>query len=166
MCLKSYVREFNPELDWEYERRVAIQIGKCDWQSIVKPSLVKLLGKKVMQDYTAGFRAINEKYVQVSDVPQVKSPDFNTIEFKKIYTSRDECFQDYNKRFGEGRAQSSETPAATSMSVPDGYTEETFKSVVPTLKAELAKGVDPMKLAGDYMLTPKVIQDIQNGIYD
>lgn len=166
ICFNVDVKEFNPNLDWDFFVYVPIKAGKnSDWTKVVKPSLQKLLGKAKMQDFKGVLEYLEGKYVQVKSVPQLNSPDFNTIEFVRIYASRDECFEDWNARFGgTGQSQASQ-PVATSTGVPDGYTPETFQSVLPQLKAELAKGADPIKLAGDYMLTPVVIQNIKDGVY-
>ena len=71
------IKEFDPTLEFEYERRVNISGGNTDWGKIVQPSLGKLLDKNTMKSYVKVVNAINGKYVEVQDVPQVKTEDFS-----------------------------------------------------------------------------------------
>jgi hypothetical protein len=161
------IQEFNPALEWTYQKKVLLAPGKNDWTKVVRPSLVKLLGKKIMEDYASAFASLNGKYVQVADVPQVKNPEFDTVEFRAVYASRDECFQSRNERFGgsnSGQATAQATPAATS-AVPEGYTDASWKSTIPAIKTALTTQ-DVNKVASDYMVPPKFIVDVANGVYD
>jgi hypothetical protein len=171
ICFRINVREFNPNINWDgdyYERYVAIKGGDNDWAKIVKPSLGKVLGKKAMQDYASALASVNGKYVQVADVPQVRDPDFNTIEFRTIYASRDECFLAWNERFGgQDRATKGATVAPAGAAVPDGYTPDSWKTTVPIIKDALAKpGADVNQVAANFMVPPKFVIDIQSGVYD
>lgn len=164
------VQEFNPNLDWTFWVNVPIRGGKSDWSKVVLPSLQKALGKAKTQDLGGLLKYLDGKYVQVRSVPQLNSPDFNTLEFVKVYSSRDDCFADWNARFGEGRAQTSgvsapSAPSAPASNVPDPYDSDSWATVLPKIKTGIANGIPNVKLAEDYMLTPKVIEDVKNGVY-
>jgi hypothetical protein len=121
------IQELNPQLEFTYERIVVLKGGNTDWNKIVRPSLVNLLGEKALSaaNYASTLQSLNGKYVEVHDVPQVKKPEYNTIEFHKIFGSKEECEAAYQARYSG--AGSTSTASAT---VPLDWTEEVWTSTV------------------------------------
>ena len=131
------VKEMNPSLDWEYERRM--RPGDKDWHKILKPSIIELLGADAMKKgaYSQTLQALNGKYVEVHDVPQIKSPEYNTLKLVRIFDSKDACFAAYKERFGGVDAAGAAIPATAPLSAPPNYTPETWAQVVPSIKEAL-----------------------------
>jgi hypothetical protein len=168
------VKEFNPNLSFDYQRYVAIKGGKSDWNKVVKPSLETILGKAKVADFGGLLDYLNGKYVQVADVPQVRKSDFNTIEFKAIYNNQDECFQAWNEVYGGRVGRPSATAegtvdTATAIDFPSSVypTYQDWLSAVPGIKQALAQpDANPAKIAGDYAVTPNYIIKVRDGDYD
>lgn len=106
------VREFNPQLEKVYERRVQVNAqpwfkknpdGKgseripSDWEAIFVPSILEITG---LTDANKALKQIEGKYVKIRDVKQQPTkkqpePQYNTIKFVQLYDSREEAYADY-----------------------------------------------------------------------
>ena len=95
------VQEFNPDLQWQYERRV--QINDPDWKATVAPSIEAIYGggSAVGDGLRDSLSKLVGSYVEVQDEPQVGDPAYNTINFVRVFESRDACYAAYVERFGE-----------------------------------------------------------------
>ena len=143
------VSEFNPALEFTYERQVDIP-GK-DWHQIVKKSIVDVLGKKSADNYGEAFRKLNGAYVEVNDVPQAKGGEYKTIQFVKVFKDRNECFAAYVERFGDpAERTTTSAPVSSGMEVPAGYDEQAWKDTIPYIKTALCEGQTPVDVAKAY----------------
>lgn len=153
------IQGMNPDLEWKYERRM--RPGDKDWQKILKPSLIELLGKDSMKkgNYSKALQELDGKYVEAHDVPQIKNPEYGTIKIVRIFASKEECFTAYKERFG-GSDSGTTTPASAPLSHPANYTAETWAQMVAPIKAELAKGTSVPDVAGQYQVEVPFIAEI------
>lgn len=172
VCFQVNVSEFRPDWDWTHERFVAIKGGNTDWNKVVKPSLVALLGKKAMENEPAALQSLAGKYVQVADVPQVRGGDYSTIKFMAIYPDRDACFSAWNERFGEN-AQTASQPTASAPVMTQAFPSDVYGAyqawvdTVPSIKEALAQpGATVASVAQAFAVTPNWIVKVQNGDYD
>ncbi len=131
------VQGMNPSLTWTYERR--LRPGDKDWHKTLKPSLITLLGEDAMSKgaYSATLSSLVGKYVEVNDVPQQKAPEFNTIQFVRIFNSKEECFAAYKERFPDTDSGGAATPAAAPLSVPSNYQPDAWAAMIPAIKEAL-----------------------------
>lgn len=152
------IKGMNPSLEWTYERKM--RPGDKDWHKILKPSLVELLGEDSMKKgtYSATLQGLVGKYIEVADVPQIKSPEYNTIKFVRIFNSKEECFTAYKERFPDTDGGAA-VPAAAPISVPPAYTAETWQSVVPSIKKALETS-SPPEVATQYQVDVSFIAEI------
>ena len=98
--------EFNPNLEFDYERSVDIrkssETTKSDWAEIVEPSLIKAFGNNW------GDVILSKPYVEVEDVPNVagtvsKSGKLLMVpRFVKMFKTKAECAAAREARFGSG----------------------------------------------------------------
>lgn len=90
------IREFNPGLGFDYERRVRVMTtsrkAKADWDQIVLPSLIAVLGENWMQV------AKGQPYVAVEDVPNINNRAaqetgkvYGVPKFITLYHNSSEC---------------------------------------------------------------------------
>lgn len=102
------VQEFNPTLDFIYERKM--QVGGRDWRVTFRPSVEEVMGADSMsaENMATTLRKLVDAYVEVHDVPQQpkksKSPSekvFNTIKLVRVFESREKCYAAYVERFGD-----------------------------------------------------------------
>lgn len=131
------VQEFNPALEFTYERKVSILGGKSsDWAKIVQPSIDKVFGKGKQ------LSQINGLYVEALDVPQLNDPEFNTIQFVRAFKNRDEAFAAYQAKRGDAATGTSPAaPAVDGGDFPQMYGSATaWQQAVVAIKDELAKG--------------------------
>ena len=152
------VASMNPSLDWMLER--AIRPGDKAWHKTLKPSLIALLGEDAMSkgNYSATLQSLVGKYVEVKDVPQQKSPEYSTMEFVRIFASKEECFAAYKERFpntDDGAA----TPAIAPLAIPPNYTPESWAAVVPAIKEALKTQAVP-EVATQYQVDIPFIAEI------
>lgn len=166
------IKEFNPTLEFDYARRVNISGGNTDWGKIVQPSLAKLLDKDTMKSYVKVVNAINGKYVEVQDVPQVKDENFNTIKFLRIFADRGECFKAWGERFAKDAPVPAAAPAQPVAQEHPEYPASVYgdyaswKDTVPAVKDALAKDEPPATVATNFGVEVKYIINAQNGLYD
>jgi len=96
------IQEFSPNLQFTYERSVSVRnsrksgdrlVEPTDWQEIVLPSLVKVLGK----DWAT--RLLVRPYMQVEEVPNVlgraskkSGKMFGVIKFVKVFPNKEACY--------------------------------------------------------------------------
>jgi len=123
------IQEFNPDLEWTYERRV--RVGSTDWWKILKPALEEIPGfenglSKGNMAETLG--KLNGSYVHAHDVlqsPTKKQPDpeYKTIKIVHVFESRDECYAEWKSIFGDSVGGGS-----VSVDAPPGW-DETWADV-------------------------------------
>lgn len=120
------IQEFNPSLDWTYERRV--NVGGADWHRILKPSIEELMGEGTMEKETMGatLGQLRGKYVAVADVlqsPTKRNPDpeYRTAKFVTIFADRDACYAEWYERYGESVEAAAESE---SLDAPDTFAAE------------------------------------------
>jgi len=110
------IREMNPQLEFQYERTVAVRKSsarsKTDWEEIVLPSLVETFGADWAKKVQSGL------YVQVEDVPNIKGKTSKTSgnvwgvpKFIGQYADLPACVAARGERFGGSRTSSA--PAAS-----------------------------------------------------
>jgi hypothetical protein len=137
------IQEFNPALDWTYERNVSV--GSADWHRILKPSVEELTGEGSMdaEHMGATLGQLRGKYVAIADVPQTKVRDdgkvFRTAKFVKIFDGRDACRAEWYERYGAAMEESGGDPLAAPSSWEsewDGFDIESEASQGPALKEE------------------------------
>jgi len=148
------IQEFR-DVDYTYERKV--RIGDSDWWATVRPSIEAVKGKKSMSKgkYAETLEQLDGTYVEVHDVPQVKSPDYSAIKFAKVFSSRDECFEAWKERYGEdGSGMDKATEG-----VPAGWDASVWAEYVPQIKEALTKGTLAVELATMYGVT---VADIES----
>lgn len=166
------IKEFNPDLAWEYERKV--QIGDMDWRKTVLPSISEALGKKISKGgYAQAFQEIDGKYVEAQDVPQLDKEGnertytgqdgavhvANTIKIARIFANRDECFKAWSEKFGGSGAPAPQTGS----DVPEAYGDmATWQSVWGDIKSALASGKTVPQVAAEYGVQVKHIVQVQN----
>jgi hypothetical protein len=166
------IQEFKPELEFTYERKVAV--GSTDWWKICRPSIEAVLGKGALgkDKMNATLNALQGKYVEVHDVMQSATkkkpdPEFRTIQLVKIFETREACFAAHQVRFSavEGAAPAADTVAAA-VNLPAGWeadawsaVAEDFKAAITDLKAkpEAVQGKLAEKVAKDYAVPPEFV---------
>ncbi len=153
------VASMNPSLEWTLERR--LRPGDKDWHKTLKPSLVALLGEDAMSKgaYSATLQSLVGKYVEVNDVPKQKNPEFNTIQFVRIFNSKEECFVAYKERFPNTDGGAA-TPATVPLSVPSNYTAESWAAMIPAIKDALKTQSVP-EVATAYQVDIPFIAEVQ-----
>lgn len=152
------IQELKDSLEFTYERKV--NVGRDDWNKIIAPSLRKILGKDAVSkgNYIAALKSVNGFYVHVKDIPQVKNPEYNTLRFEQIFTSKEECVAAANALFSGGNdtpASSTSMPEATktvaNTNVPDGWESDVWEALVEEeFKPALAGGETVAELAERY----------------
>ncbi len=166
------IQEFKPELEFTYERKVAV--GSTDWWKICRPSIEAVLGKGALgkEKMNATLNALQGKYVEVHDVMQSATkkkpdPEFRTIQLIKIFETREACFAAHQVRFtatGEDNGAAPAAPAAVSL--PAGWeadawsaVAEDFKTAVADLKTKPAAVQAKLaeKLAKDYAVPAEFV---------
>jgi len=154
------IQEFNPELDFQYERNV--NVGDKDWRQIFVPSVQRVFGKDSMNagNYSKTLAKLHGSYVEVHDVPQARNPEYNTIALAKVFGTKDECYAAYEKnraQFAEGGsgegATATPTAATATTDIPEGYSEDTWNELKGQVIAELEKGT-PIKEVSDNWAIP------------
>lgn len=138
------VQEFNPELQFTYERKVSIIGGKkSDWAQIVSPSIDKVFGKGKM------LSQLNGLYVEVQDVPQINDPQYNTIQFVRVFKNRDEAFAAYQEKKGGGK--SAPVASDSGSEFPPIYGNmDTWIETAKFIKADLEAGQSLPDVAKTY----------------
>jgi len=141
------IQEFNPSLEFGYQRGVTVQKSKIkgeqvvlatDWSEIVLPSLLAVFGEKWADK-------IDGSYVECEDVPSTRGSyekdgvkkQLNTVKFLRKFANADDCLAARNETYGskgeegevlEGAA--SQIPAdvvGAAMSLRKGMGDENFK---------------------------------------
>ena len=144
------VQEFNPSLEFTYERKV--RVGQADWTKTLVPSIEAVFGKGSMGAKKRGktMGALNGAYVEVHAVPQQPKKNdkhinaetgeaYKTVKLARVFASKDECYAVYVETFGE--------PDLSLPAFPKSYgdveTWETIKSesVTPKVKELLDGGM-------------------------
>ena len=159
------IQEFNPTLEFTYERKV--MIGGADWWRIFKPSVETVLGKGALSKDKLNdtLAKIHGQYVQVHDVLQAATkkrpdPEFRTMQLVQIYATREECFAAWQAAYASGAAAPA-LEAAAAGDIPSGWepdawgaVKEDFDTALAEIKAKPA-GVQKKliaKLAEDYAI--------------
>lgn len=108
------IAEFNPALEFRYERNIAIRKStpkdKSDWTEIVEPSLIAVFGKDWLS------KVVARPYVQIEDVANVngitskKSPNkvLTVPKFVAAYASMIECKAARDARYSSGSESDAE----------------------------------------------------------
>lgn len=174
-------REFNPSLEWDYERKV--RVGGPDWRKTLVPSIEAIYGKDSMKkDRGKTLSQLIGSYVEVHDVPQqpvkgdkhinkATGDPYSTIKIARVFPDRESCYEAYVARFGEPGQQGGgveELPP-----VPEGYAtveewEAMHEEIVGFLKRRLDKGTPAVEAiqaaAGEYGVNEGYIQPLADGI--
>jgi hypothetical protein len=126
------IQEFQPTLEFQYERKV--MVGNADWWSITVPALEKMFGKGCTKDanLSATVGKLQGQYIQANDVLQAKTkrrpdPEYNTIQFVKVFESREACYAAWSERFGGGENGSAPAPVAVAeaaLPVPQSWIDQ------------------------------------------
>ena len=107
--------EFNPNLDFNYTRRV--RVGSPDWRKNFVPSVEAVYGKGAMNADKRGatLKSLVGSYVEVHDVPQQPAKDdkhinaatgepYRTIAIARVFEDKATCYAAYVEKFGEPEA--------------------------------------------------------------
>jgi len=119
------IKEFNPNLQWDFIRKVRIEMNlvdekgnvkiKTDWNEIVLPSLLEAIGEDWAAKMDAGL------YVEIVDVDSFRKPyhkkvngveQFNddgspamtqpqTIKFLRAFPDKEACLKAHNERYSK-----------------------------------------------------------------
>lgn len=129
------IQEFNPNLQFEYERKVDIRRSsatqKSDWSEIVLPSLEAVFGANW------GDAILKSPYVELEDVPNVsgtvsKSGRVLTVpKFVKVFKNKQECAAAREARFGQS-ADGDESSSGDGAAVPEGIAQQ-VKALISSL---------------------------------
>lgn len=156
-----------PGFDAPFKYSRLLKMGSKDWHKIFKKSVEALFGAGSMNGgkYGTTLSQISGRYVEVSDVEitYTKDNEIKTAGYPqivRIFNTRDECLAAKNARFAKSDSTPSVATATVSASgatVPAGYTAESWASIIPMIKQELAGGKSPAAVAGDYGIQPQDI---------
>lgn len=106
------IQEFNPSLDFNYERRV--RVGSPDWRKTFASSVEAVLGKGCMSkaNRQGTLKGLVGSYVETHDVPQQPAKNdghinqatgepYRTIKIARVFDTREACYEAYVERFGQ-----------------------------------------------------------------
>lgn len=142
-----------------------LQMGQKNWHKIFKKSVEALYGNGSMGKgrYGDTLAQINERYVEIADVEitYIKDGEEKTggyPQLVRVFATREECLAAKQARFapsagapaGVPAAAVAAAPAAGGLSIPPGYTAETWPAVIPAIRAELAAGKTAEQVAVAY----------------
>ena len=104
--------EFNPNLDFNYTRRV--RVGSPDWRKNFVPSVEAVYGKGTMNADKRGatLKSLVGSYVEVHDVPQQPTKNdkhinaatgepYRTIAIARVFETKADCLAAYVEKFGK-----------------------------------------------------------------
>lgn len=146
------IQEFNPSLDFSYERKVGVNSN--DWFKHWRQSIIDVFELEAQVDpelkgkekaaalnrlFNAAFKSLNGKYVEASDVPQEPRKNatptdkiYRTPELRAVFESRADCVAAITERFGTAPAG----VAAVQQDAPEGFASHAeFADTVATLRA-------------------------------
>jgi hypothetical protein len=153
LVFKVDIQEFNPVLDFTYERNVDVKKSsprtKTNWTEIVEPSLIAVFGK----DYLKAL--VKSPYVLVEDVADVngrqtaKGKDLTTIKFLKAFKNKAECEADRNTRFAGRKNGSSGDELTMDNGIPASVIKQA-QGLIASVGEDQAKVMLAGKPLGDY----------------
>ena len=146
------IQEFNPDLEFTYDRKV--MIGSTDWHKIFKPGAELVFGKGAVNEKNLGetINGLQSKYVCIADVlqaPTKKNPDpeYKTMKLLQVFESREACYAAHQERFGGSGGELSEDVAGD---FPEGWDAESWTHVeaeITKLIEDLPTPIGPRKVA-------------------
>lgn len=145
------IQEFNPNLQFGYEREVQVQKSKVkgeqvvlptDWSETVLPSLVDVFGEKWADN-------INGTYVEVEDVLSVRSytnvqgekKTLNTIKFLRKFKNKEECLAARNETYGQA-GDSGEVAEGNASQIPASLANK-VRGLVDAVGIDAARSMIP-----------------------
>lgn len=124
MVIRVNVQEFNPDLGFNYERRIGV--GSADWFKHWRKSVVDVFGLDTQVDaeikgkareaeinrlFKDAMASLATKYVEVADVAQepkkkasAEDKIYRTPELRQVFNTREECVAAITERFGNAPA--------------------------------------------------------------
>lgn len=150
LVLAVDVQEFNPNLEFEFERRV--RVGQADWNKTLVPSIEAVYGKDSMKKKRGEVMGrLDGAYVELHSVPQQPRKNdkhinqetgepYTTVKLARVFENQTACREAYVAVFGE--------PDTSLPAFPSSYgDEETWvsirdESVTPKVKELLDGGMN------------------------
>ena len=149
--IKVDIQEFNPTLDFTYERKVGVNSN--DWYKHWRKSIVDVFGLESQVDpalkgkekeaalsslFKEALRSLGGMYVEIADVAQEPRKNaaptdkiFRTPELRAVFSSREECVAAITARFGTAPAGGT----APEQEAPEGFSSYAeFKDTVVLLR--------------------------------
>ena len=139
MSFAVEVSELNTNLQWDYERNVAVRNSGAsrltDWGEIVLPSLIKTFGN----DWV---KAVGKApYVECHDVPNIQGKKtkagkiFGVPKFVKLFSSRAACVAARDERFGGSNGDGiPDSVVAQAKGLIDSVGEDVAREMLETKK--------------------------------
>lgn len=149
------IKEFRPDFEYQYERNV--RLGDSDWWKTLRPSVEAIFGEGSMSKgkYGDTFAKLNGAYVEVSDVPQQKKPEYGTISITRVFKNREECYAAWSERYGSSASSSGAS------GVPEGWDASVWAEYVPEIRKALEEGTPVAEIASNYGLKVSDVLEVK-----
>jgi len=144
------IREFNPSLEFGYQRGVTVQKSKVkgdevvlptDWSEIVLPSLLAVFGEKWADK-------ISGSYIECEDVPSTRGSytnaagekkQLNAIKFLRKFASAEACLAARNETYGS-KGDEGEVLEGEASQIPAEIVNQA-RGLVSSVGAEMARNM-------------------------